>query len=542
MKSLSVSGKITLSLSVFFILFFTAAVLNFTQMRLNHTRSSEMVEVLFPLRASLDDIDISLSNARRAELGLVIYGMKYDGDGLKRSQERYKQAKSDIDKSFSLMRGVYSEDSLFNRAQASVNFYLSAVDSLMMMNSNDGVSESFVKQVSIDNLKLLGSAEADIRELNSSMLAEIAETNININKVYSRSVVILLVSSLFAIALLLGIGFWLVRQIKKPVGSLVSYINSISDGDLITKADSSVFSEDEFGQIYKRLSDMQYNLRTMMSDVSKNAISLERSVEGITSISSQSAVSMESQQYELNQLATAMNEMQATVQEVARNTNDAANAAVKANETSCYGKKVVNDSISKIEQVAELIDSSSIIIRQLGANSRDIGIVLDVINGIAEQTNLLALNAAIEAARAGEQGRGFAVVADEVRTLAKRTQDSTSQINSIISELQNKASEADLTIQRSHDVMTEAVTIARGTGESIEEVGVSVNNISQMNIQIATAAEEQRAVSEELNRNVININNASEEVTLGTKGVVGECEKIMSITNDLTLSVSKFKI
>ncbi|WP_204482759.1 methyl-accepting chemotaxis protein, partial [Aeromonas veronii] len=251
---------------------------------------------------------------------------------------------------------------------------------------------------------------------------------------------------------------------------------------------------------------------------------------------------MNAQQHELNQLATAMNEMQATVQEVSRNTSDAASAATSASETAEIGAQTVNDSILRIERVAGAIESTAVVIRQLGDDSRNIGMVLEVIRGIAEQTNLLALNAAIEAARAGEQGRGFAVVADEVRTLAKRTQDSTSQINTIIAELQQRAEQAGSTMQQSQELMNTTVATAREAGESISQISGSVSSISHMNIQIATATEEQGAVSEELNRNVVNISHASEEVAAGATQMAQACNELNHLATQLQDMVRRFRV
>ena len=213
-----------------------------------------------------------------------------------------------------------------------------------------------------------------------------------------------------------------------------------------------------------------------------------------------------------------------------------------ASTTAVQGSCIVNESIMNIEYVAEAIENTAVVIRQLGDDSHHIGIVLEVIQGIAEQTNLLALNAAIEAARAGEQGRGFAVVADEVRTLAKRTQDSTSQINDIISKLQHRANEAGVTMQQSPAMMIETVNAAREAGVSIAEISSAINSISHMNVQIATATEEQGAVSEGLHRNVANISHASEEVVEGAKQMSSACYDLNRLAIQLKDGVRKFRI
>ncbi|MGL5537532.1 MAG: methyl-accepting chemotaxis protein, partial [Aeromonas veronii] len=334
----------------------------------------------------------------------------------------------------------------------------------------------------------------------------------------------------------------LIRQIRNPIMVLLEQIHQVSAGNLTSKLDMKVFSHDELGMLAKGLNEMQDNLRMLVNEVSSSVVQLGSATEEISAVALQSAHNMDGQKHELNQLATAMNEMQATVQEVARNTNDAASAATQASTTALQGSNTVNNSIVRIEKVAEAIEHTAVVIRQLGDDSRNIGMVLEVTQSIAEQTNLLALNAAIEAARAGEQGRGFAVVADEVRTLAKRTQDSTSQINGIISELQERANEAGATMQQSQTMMVETVTIAREAGASISEISSAVSSISHMNIQIATATEEQGAVSEELNRNVVNISNASEEVAAGAKQMSQACHDLNHLATQLQDVVRKFRI
>ncbi|MEV3834542.1 methyl-accepting chemotaxis protein [Aeromonas allosaccharophila] len=335
---------------------------------------------------------------------------------------------------------------------------------------------------------------------------------------------------------------FLIRQIRNPVMALLDQTRKVAAGDLTARLDMTHFSNDELGTLAKGFGDMQGNLRTLVSEVSGSVVQLSSAAEEISAVASQSASNMNAQQHELNQLATAMNQMQATVQEVSRNTSDAASSAGTASQRAEHGSSTVQESILQIEQVASAIESTASVINQLGDDSRNIGVVLDVIRGIAEQTNLLALNAAIEAARAGEQGRGFAVVADEVRTLAKCTQDSTTQINTIIAELQQRAEQAGVTMQQSQSMMSATVETARDAGSAIAEISGAVGSISHMNIRIATATEEQGAVSEELNRNVVNISNASEEVATGATQMAQACNDLNHLATQLHEMVGRFKV
>ncbi len=351
-----------------------------------------------------------------------------------------------------------------------------------------------------------------------------------------------IIITVLVILLIVVLAVVLIRQIRNPLMVLLEQTHKVAAGDLTTRLDMAKFANDELGTVAKGFSDMQSNLHSLVSEVSGSVVQLSSAAEEISTVATQSSGNMNAQQHELNQLATAMNQMQATVQEVSRNTSDAADSAATANQRAEHGSVTVQESILQIEQVASEIESTASVISQLGEDSRNIGVVLDVIRGIAEQTNLLALNAAIEAARAGEQGRGFAVVADEVRTLAKRTQDSTTQINSIISGLQQRAEQAGVTMKQSQSMMNVTVETARDAGSVIAEISGAVSSISHMNIQIATATEEQGAVSEELNRSVVNISNASEEVAAGATQMAQACNELNHLATQLHGIVGRFRV
>ncbi len=355
------------------------------------------------------------------------------------------------------------------------------------------------------------------------------------------------------IALLLGLGLAgvlstvLTRQIRDPLVMLARQAQRIASGDL-GKSElqewirGSRFKRDELGQLGAAIDRMQGALADLVSEIAGSVSQLSSAVEEVSAISEQSATGMARQQSEVSQVATAMNEMQSTVNEVARNTTDAMSAAKDASRTSTQGNQVVRSAISSIEEVSVKIEQAGAVVQQLEQDSNNISMVLDVIRGIAEQTNLLALNAAIEAARAGEQGRGFAVVADEVRSLAQRTQNSTAEISKMIEVLQERTAEAGSAMQLSRQQMQESVGLAREAGSSIDTINGAVTQITDMNTLIATATEEQNAVTEELNRSIVNIHNAADENALGAQQTAQACVELSKLANTLHHMTQRFTL
>ncbi|MCF7745022.1 methyl-accepting chemotaxis protein [Aeromonas veronii] len=544
LTKMTIGQKLTMAFTTLALLMLGFAWFATLQLSNIYRDASEVSDNIVPSIRASSQMHVSLLDARRAELNMVIDALSKDPDSLNSSTQSFEAAKSQYmaaEQRYGSMPFVSERDrNMFAELKTAAAKYFSAHGDLETAIRQGDIAkvQSLIKNESRAALEQAGQDGLELRKENdrvANLLTKQSEASYERAKLLSTTVGTL--TLLFVVI----VAWLLIRQIRNPVMTLLEQTRQVAAGNLTSQLDMKQFSHDELGKLAQGFNEMQSNLRMLVNEVSGSVVQLGAAAEEISAVAQQSANNMGAQQHELNQLATAMNEMQATVQEVARNTNDAASAATSASDTAAQGSETVNDSIGRIEKVATAIEETALVIRQLGDDSRNIGMVLEVIQGIAEQTNLLALNAAIEAARAGEQGRGFAVVADEVRTLAKRTQDSTSQINHIISELQQRANEAGVTMQQSQDMMSETVHTAREAGASIAEISSSVNSISHMNIQIATATEEQGAVSEELNRNVVNISNASEEVATGAKQMAQACNDLNLLATQLQEVVRKFR-
>ena len=343
------------------------------------------------------------------------------------------------------------------------------------------------------------------------------------------------------IGLATGVGMWFAGTITRPIIKLSNTLGEIErDSDLSLELD--IRSKDEIGAAANALNAMLAKFRSSLGEVANATSKLASAAEQSTVTTQQTSTSIQAQLAETELVATAMNEMTATVQEVANNAAATSTAVSEANSQTEEGKQVVEMTINRIQHLATQIENAANIIHDVEQNSENIYTVLDVIKSIADQTNLLALNAAIEAARAGEQGRGFAVVADEVRTLASRTQESTKEINQMIEKLQVGSQQAVTAMKDSQDQAHAAVEQATQAGASLATISEAVMRINDMSTQIASAAEEQRAVSEEINRNIVQINVMAEQTAGGAKQSYSSNEAVALLSNRLQGLVGQFRM
>ena len=331
----------------------------------------------------------------------------------------------------------------------------------------------------------------------------------NIDSLRSTTIVF----SLIALGLTMVVLYFVINRLMHPLGRLNAAIESLSqgEGDLTQRLDTN--TDEEFVSLAKGFNSFMQSLQTKIQDTKSIGQEILNGTTVSTTNAQDTANAMNVQMQELEQLATAMNEMATTSTEVANTAQGAASAAKEADEATSLGSSIVEHTASAIGDLSLRIDQAVEEVGTLEAATDNIETILKVINDIADQTNLLALNAAIEAARAGESGRGFAVVADEVRTLAQRTQESTTEIRSMIEQLQAGASAVSTAMNQSRDTANSTVQSAEEANHSLERIRNAIAQISDMNIQIASAAEEQSLVAEEINNNTFKIKDLSEQVS-----------------------------
>ncbi len=380
----------------------------------------------------------------------------------------------------------------------------------------------------IDKLGELEGAAAEAE--GAAAIAEGAATS-------SQQTAVLIIGLLGCALLILGLPLVVLR----PMRRLLDRLKQIADGDGDLRARLEVHSADELGQLGNAFNRFLDKLQPLIAEVGRVTAEVETAARGMAAMAETNDQLISSEHAAVDQVTTAATEMSAAVHEVALNAQNASDAARAAETQSRQGASVVSSTIQSIRQLAGEVEGASQTIGALAEETASIGAVLEVIRGIAEQTNLLALNAAIEAARAGEQGRGFAVVADEVRALAARTQDSTKDIQARIERLQSGVGRAVQAMQTGSDKARDSVERASGVDQVLAETSVSVQRINDMAAQIATACEEQSSVTEEIARNITDIRDLSNEAATYSSQSMLASQQLSGLSKTLAELVGRFR-
>ncbi len=358
--------------------------------------------------------------------------------------------------------------------------------------------------------------------------------------VFEEAFSLIVVALVMILVALIAIATLLTRSIVLPLADAVAVAERVATGDLTQ--DIPVLGRDEPALLLRALSRMQQSLRDTLRKIAASSNQLASASEELHTVTEDTSRGLHQQSAEIDQAATAVNQMTAAVEEVANNAVSTADASKGADQTTREGRDQVNQALASIQYLVSDVTDTSGEIEQLASNANEISRVLDVIGAIAGQTNLLALNAAIEAARAGEAGRGFAVVADEVRALAHRTQQSTAEIEQMISGIQSGTERAVTAMHTSQDRANGTLEVAQSAGQALEVIAEAITSINQRNLVIASASEQQAQVAREVDRNLVNIRDLAMQTSAGANQTSAAAQDLSRLAVDLNAMVAQFKV
>lgn len=380
----------------------------------------------------------------------------------------------------------------------------------------------------------------DIAEISRLADLKSAESDARADETYTQTRNVTIAAILVALAATLGLATLFTRSLVAPIAKALAVAEQIAGNDLSQPI--AVDGQDEPGRLLGALSVMQENLRRTLGELGDSSQQLASTSEEMTAVTEDSLRGVQRQNDEINQAATAINQMSAAVEEVARNAAAASTAARDSSESAENGRQRVGETVSVINELHAAVGATAVEIDGLAAQVQGISGVLDVIRGIAEQTNLLALNAAIEAARAGEAGRGFAVVADEVRALAHRTQQSTAEIEKMVASIQGGAGKAVTAMGHSSDRARASLDVAEAAGRALNEITAAIVLINERNVSIAAATEEQAQVAREVDRNLTSIRDLSIQTSAGANQTAAASGELSQLAVGLNQVVLRFRV
>ncbi|PMV18568.1 MULTISPECIES: methyl-accepting chemotaxis protein [unclassified Pseudomonas] len=417
--------------------------------------------------------------------------------------------------------------------------YISSSDRIMAL-LDGGQLDQARTELNTTNNELFRQARELIRVMVESNNRQIKEGAAAADELRSSALTWMISGIVLAFIIALTIGVLITRLITRPIAQAVASAQRIAQGDLT----QAIITErtDEAGQLLMALSDMQGGLKSTLVEIANASDQLASAAEELSAVTDESSRGLTRQNDEIQQAATAVNQMTAAVDEVASNAVSTSEASRQATTEAEEGRQQVEQAVSGMSSMVVEINDSTQSVADLAGQVREIGKVIDVIRGIADQTNLLALNAAIEAARAGEQGRGFAVVADEVRALAHRTQTSTVDIEKMIGEVQTGADDAVAAMNKSLTWANNTQTLAQNAGEALQRITTSVAKINERNLVIASASEEQAQVAREVDRNLLNIQDLSTQTAAGAHQTNASSQDLSRLATSFNVLVSKFQL
>jgi methyl-accepting chemotaxis protein len=541
-EGLSLRWKLRLPLLLLVILVLYMGVHAINTSKLLGGNAADIAKVNLPEIQLLIQADRDLYQALVAERALLQVDSSQHNELFTEQADNAKQATDRVHQSFELSNtSTAAEREEFNRRY---NTWKSqAQDVLNSARMSDEAAKAAALQKSYGPASQAFQHLRDyIDELQEKRLAYVDEYTKEIDANLSRSSQQLLAVVVIATLVSLLAAFFLPMLVANQVRSISDRIQNIAEGDGDLTIRVPVTTKDELGELSEHVNVFMEKLQRIIASVLQNTNEVSKAAESLLRVSSSSQKAADEQCHAITMVVTAVNELTMAIQEVARNTNNTAQNTKEARAITELGQERIQIAVENVQGLAIRIHETAEFMSRLEGEAKNVTSVIDVIRGVAEQTNLLALNAAIEAARAGEQGRGFAVVADEVRTLASRTQQSTGDIQGMLSKLQSGVQHAVTAMGNSEVLTNDVVVSASDAGSSLAGINSAVREIADMTTQIATAAEEQSSVTAEIDKNLVQINTLAMNTAEGASKTALESQRLNQLSIQLRQLVGQFKV
>ncbi|WP_405123567.1 methyl-accepting chemotaxis protein [Pseudomonas sp. M20] len=539
LRNLNIAPRAFLGFAFIALLVIVLGVFAVNRMSIIRQASVEMDSTQLP---SVTQLAVVTENVLRLRILSFRVLVNREAAGLQEAQTRIGVL---VDKvraaqaSYAALPAGPEERALYQSFATTLDNYLQAQNQMMELSRQDKVDEmrALINTRIKDGTDQMGEQLNKLIAMNAS---DAKAASVQAGQYYDSAITGIIIVAVFAAIATVLLAWLLTRSIVTPLNRAVQAAQTIADGNL-TKV-IEIDGKDEATQLLQALATMQTNLRKTIEQIAGSATQLGAAAEELSAVTEEASRGLQQQNNEIEQAATAVNEMTAAVEEVARNAVSTSEASNQSTHAAREGRDQVVKTVDAIQTMTHDVQNTAHMIEGLAAQGRDIGKVLDVIRAIAEQTNLLALNAAIEAARAGEAGRGFAVVADEVRALAHRTAQSTQEIEKMVAGIQNGTGEAVSSMQQSNQRTQSTLEMARAAGVALEQITQSIHQINERNLVIASASEEQAQVSREVDRNLVNIRDLATQSAAGANQTSAATHELSRLAVDLNAMVARFVI
>ncbi|WP_417788127.1 methyl-accepting chemotaxis protein [Stutzerimonas xanthomarina] len=537
-RNLNVSIRSAIGFGLIGVIVLVLGLFALSQMSDMRKESSEVDQNWLPSILSLADLNVAMLRIR----ALTMRTMLVEGEALVADRQSLAKLVDEI----GTLNSSYAERITTAEEKASYGQFSSAQKKYFV--EQQRVIDAVAQGEHDKAVELMGGAintHADamtkaltgLQRINREEASKAAERALSVYEAAFTWVIVTIIVAAIA-TVILALVF--TRSIVRPLNQAVDVAEGVASGDLTRNFE--IEGKDEPARLLAALKAMQQSLRSTIQGIADSSNQLASAAEELNVVTEDSTRGLHQQNHEIEQAATAVNEMTAAVDEVARNAVATSEASRESDATAQHGRQQVIKTVESIGQLAGDVTTTATQVEQLAGQVRDISKVLDVIRSIAEQTNLLALNAAIEAARAGDAGRGFAVVADEVRALAHRTQQSTQEIEQMIGDVHQGTDKAVTAMQNSNERARATLEVARTAGEALDGITRAISQISERNLVIASASEEQAQVAREVDRNLVNIRDLSLQSSAGANQTSAASQELASLAINLNELVARFRV